>query len=211
MNSIQDKVVTRLQRLGRGKVVTPKDFLDLGSRDATDQALHRLVRSGTLVRVGRGLYHFPRVNGRLGITVPPDLDDMADALGRQVGSRVAPSGAVAANRLGLSTQIPAVPVYLTDGRSRKVRVGKLQIQLKHVAPKQLPPGSPVSTAVFQALQFLGRDAVDDHIVALLRDRLTPAQRHTLLRDARYASDWMATIARRIAASDQISDPGDPHG
>lgn len=211
MASVQDNVATRLKRLGRGAVVTPKDFLDLGTRDATDQAMHRLVRAGVLIRLGRGLYHFPRDNTRLGLTPPPDPDDIAAALGRQLGSRVAPSGALAANRLGLSTQVPTLLVYHTDGRSRALRVGKMQIRLKHVAPKELPAGSPVSAAVFQALRFIGRDAVDDGIVRTLRSRLTLAQRRTLVRDAKYAADWMMDVARRVAAKDDSGKGGDGNG
>jgi len=119
MSTIQDTILDRIRGQGRGKVFTPKDFLDLGSRDAADQSLSRLVRGGEVQRLGRGLYHYPRINERLGIPLGPDFDEIAEALARQTGSRVVPSGAVAANRLGLSTQVPAKPVYLTDGRTRR--------------------------------------------------------------------------------------------
>jgi hypothetical protein len=74
-------------------------------------------------------------------------DDIAAALGRQTGSRVAPSGALAANRLGLSTQVPARPVYLTDGRTRQVRAGDRIFVLKHVPPKNCPrAGAPARSS-----------------------------------------------------------------
>src|SRR3954467_8197709 len=122
MDTDHPDIRNRIKLAGPGKVFTPKDFLDLASRDATDQALSRLVRQGLLQRLGRGLYYSPRRNDALGVDVPPDLDEIADAVGRQTGSRLAPSGAVAANRLGLSTQLPAKPVYFSDGRTRQVRV-----------------------------------------------------------------------------------------
>jgi hypothetical protein len=203
MDSIQDKVFSRIQNWGRGTVFTPKDFLDLASRDATDQALHRLMQDGTVHRIARGLYHFPRTNDRLGIDVPPDLDDVAQALGRQTGSRVAPSGAVAANRLGLSTQVSAQPVYLSDGRTRSVAVGRYIVKLVHVSPKKLPPGDPTSAMVFQALYFLGKDSVDDRVVQTLRKHLSTKQRKTVLSDARYAPVWVAHIARKIATDTEI--------
>ena len=37
----------------------PVDFLDLGSRQAVDLALHRLVHKGTIRRLARGLYDYP--------------------------------------------------------------------------------------------------------------------------------------------------------
>lgn len=188
----------RIRLGGSGRVFTPKDFLDVASRDATDQALSRLVRQGVLQRLGRGLYYAPRRNDALGVEVPPDLDDVADALGRQTGSRVAPSGAVAANRLGLSTQVPAKLVYLSDGRSRTVRVGRYTLQIKHAPPKDLPVGHRRTTMVIQALRFLGKDAIDDQVITTIRSALTPEDRRQLLEDAKYATDWVSEAAKRIA-------------
>ncbi len=197
MNTIQDDILNRIREQGRGKVFTPKDFLDLGSRDSADQSLSRLVKGGEIQRLGRGLYHFPRMNERLGIPIGPDLDEVAEALARQTGSRVVPSGAVAANRLGLSTQVPAKPVYLTDGRTREVRIDGTVFQLRHAAPKEFPVGCRTSAMVFQALRHLGQAAVDNQVLAQLRRALSGAQLKELLRDARYTTDWMGAVVRQI--------------
>jgi hypothetical protein len=197
MSTIQNEIIDRIRGQGRGKVFTPKDFLDLGSRDAADQSLSRLVKGGEIQRLGRGLYHYPRVNERLGIPLGPDLDEIAEALARQTGSRVVPSGAVAANRLGLSTQVPAKPVYLTDGRTRQVRIGNTTFQLRHAAPKEFPVGCRTSAMVFQALRHLGQVAVDDQVVTQLRGALSAEQLQELLRDARYTTDWIATVVSQI--------------
>ena len=202
MNAIQDEILDRIRNQGRGKVFIPKDFLDLGSRAAADQSLSRLVKGGEIERLGRGLYHYPQMNERLGIPLTPDLDEIAAAVARQTGSRVVPSGAVAANRLGLSTQVPAKPVYLTDGRTRQVKVGETAIQLRHTAPKELPVGSRTSAMVFQALRYLGQAAVDDRVITQLRRSLTAEHRKELLKDARYTTDWIAAVVRRIAQDEE---------
>lgn len=201
MDTTKTRILARVRRTGAGAVVTPKDFLDLAGRDAVDQALTRLVRQGTLQRVGRGLYHLPRTNQRLGITVPPEPDLVAQALGRQTGSRVVSSPAAIANRLGLSTQVPAKHLYLTDGRSRSVRVGQQTFRLKHVAAKRLPDKDDVSSLAIQAIIAAGRSSIDDQTISTLRRRLSPAQRRDLLREARYADAWVADAARRIAGSE----------
>jgi RNA-binding protein YhbY len=199
--SIQDKIADRLRRQGRGKVFTPKDFLDLGGREAVDKALSRLAKIEIVQRLGRGLYCYPQVNKRLGIAVPPDVDEIADALARQTGSRIAPSGATAANRLGLSTQVPAKPVYLTDGRSRQVKVGNFVIVVKHVPPKELPIGNRTSATVMQALRHLGKDGVDASVLSKIRKTLTAKHRSRLLQDARYTTDWIADAVRKIAGKE----------
>ena len=199
MNTTQAKILKRIGRQygGPGAVVTAKDFLDLASRDAVDQALVRLTKRGDLNRVGRGLYHRPRMNQNLGIAVPPDADKVAVALGRQTGSRVVPSSAVAANRLGLSTQIPAKHVYFTDGKSRSVKVGSQTFRLKHVAPNKLPSNDSVVGRALQAIDALGPDP-DDQVIGVIQQMLSSKQRQRLLREARYSSEWVVEVARRIA-------------
>jgi hypothetical protein len=201
MRAVQGQILDRIHRAGRGKVFTSKDFLDLGSREAIDQALSRLARAKEIQRLGRGLYHYPQMNERLGIPLSPDADEIAEALARQTGSRIAPSGAVAANRLGLSTQVPAKPVYLTDGRSRQVRVGNLVLAIRHVPPKELPLGGRISALVFQAIRHLGRSDINSAAIARLRRSLSPEQKGDLLRDARYTTDWIADVVRQVAAEE----------
>ena len=110
-DTVENKVLSRIRRLGPGKVHTSKDFLSLGSRAAVDQVLSRLAARKTIKRLGRGLYSLPRINPTLGIEAAPEVEEVARTLARKTGSRVIASGAVAANRLGLSTQVPAKPVY----------------------------------------------------------------------------------------------------
>ena len=138
------------------------------------------------------------MNERLGIPIGPDPDEIAAALGRQTGRRVLPSGAAAANRLGLSTQVPAKPVYLTDGRTRQVRIGGMVFQIRHAAPKELSAASRTSAMVFQALRHLGQAAVDEQVIARLRRVLSADQRQELLRDSRYTTDWITVIVRQVA-------------
>lgn len=202
--TIQDKITDRLRRRGRGNVFTPKDFLDIGSRMAVDQGLSRMAKAGIVERLGRGLYCFPKINKRLGIAVPPDVDDIADALARQTGSRIAPSGATAANQLGLTTQVPAKPTYLTDGRSRQVKVRDFVIVLKHVAPKELPVGNRTSATVLQALRHLGKDSVDARVLSTIRKAITSKHRSRLLQDARYTTDWIADAVRKIVGGPDVA-------
>lgn len=99
---IADKVMKRTRARERGTwVYTPKDFLDLGSRAAIDQALSRLTKSGDLRRVGRGLYDLPRTSGVLHRPAPVDRDSVVAALTRCDGVRIMPDGIAAANRLDL--------------------------------------------------------------------------------------------------------------
>jgi len=202
MSTIQDDILDRIRTHGRGKVFIPKDFLDLGSRYAADQSLSRLVKSGDIQRLGRGLYHYPQRRERPRRLTAPDLDEVASALARRTGSRVVPSGAMAAHRLGLSKQVPARSVYLTDGRTRLVRIGKTLIEIRHGAPKELPVMSQTAAMVFQALRFIGRDAVDDAVISKVRKALSLEQRRELLREVNYTTDWIAAAVRLVSREEE---------
>ena len=117
--SVYEKLRQQMEKRGYGAVFVTCEFLELGSRAAVDEALSRLAREGVIRRLGRGLYDYPRLHPVLG-PAPADPDQIAAALTRKTGSRLQIAGARAANALGLSTQIAARPVYLTDGRRRTV-------------------------------------------------------------------------------------------
>lgn len=128
----------------------------------------------------------------------PSPDAVARALAGRDAFRLQPSGAYAANLLGLSTQIPMKIVYLTDGRSRTVQIGKKQIILKRTTPRNMATAGRISGLVIQALRHLGRQHVDDDVIAQLDRRLDADARKQLLKDIRYAPIWIADIMRRLA-------------
>ncbi|MCX6348130.1 MAG: DUF6088 family protein, partial [Candidatus Aureabacteria bacterium] len=132
---VVDKIVAKIRGFGRGGVFTSADLRGLGSRPASDKALSRLVRQGVIRRLASGLYHYPRINPKLGGIVNPIPDAVARAIARKTDSHIIPSGAVAANVLGLSTQVPAKAIYLTDGPPRKVRYGSQTIIFRYAAPR----------------------------------------------------------------------------
>ena len=199
--SIQNKIINRIRGKGRGSVFTPKDFLDLGSRAAIDQSLSRLTKQSTIRRIGRGVYDFPRTHPQLG-QLAPRPDDVAKAVSGS--AKIQGSGAKAANDLGLTTQVPAQPVYVTDGPSRNFRLysGKQVIRLRHAgARNRVAMGSP-SGKVLQALRHLGKRRVDSSVTTHLRHRLPPDVKQDLKRKSdrdRWVVDWMRPVIDQITA------------
>lgn len=197
MDDLKTKILSRVRGKGRGKVHVSKDFLDLGSRAAVDQALSRLVKAGQIRRLGRGLFDFPRINPRLGGELSPAPELVAEAVARKRGGRITPSGAYAANALGLSTQVPVKVVYVTDSSGGNVKVGKQTIAFKQVSSKRVAAKHKVSSTVFQALQHLGRDGVDDGVIKQLRANLSVRDKKILLKESRYAVGWISDFVKQI--------------
>jgi len=189
--------IAKARNANPARVHTPFDFLDLGSPHSVGMALMRLVRSGALRRLARGLYDVPRQHPLLG-ELQPTADEIAQALSRRDGAFVQPAQAVAANLLNLSEQVPARAVYETDGPSRTVKVGPLTIQLKHRPPRQVRSASPMSNLVFAALRSVGKANVNEARVAHLRETLSAKDRAALLKDLPLAPAWMHPHLRFIA-------------
>jgi len=194
--SVDSQLLGRILSQGRGWVFTPADFLDLGSRTAVGLALMRHVRAGTIRRLARGLYDYPARHPRLG-TIPAAADSIANALKGRDDFRLQASGAHAANALGLSTQVPVRSVFLTDSRSRKVKLGKREIVLKNTSTRQMATAGRISGTVIQALRWIGQRHVDDRMIARLRRQLSDGDKQQLLKDLRYAPAWIAEIMRKI--------------
>lgn len=196
MQSIDSKIISRIYGRGRGCVFTPKDFLDLGSRKAIDLALHRLVNKGTIRRLARGLYDYPRIDSELG-PISPTIDAVAKALKGRDNIRLQPAGGYAANLLGLSEQVPTKVVFLTDGPARKVQIGKQVITLKHTTPRSMATAGRVSGLVIQALRYIGKNNVNDSILKRLQKNISDEDKEKLLQDVRYAPTWIAADIKRI--------------
>ena len=197
MQSIDSKVLSRIYGSGRGVVFTPGRFLDIGSRDAVDKVLSRLVQKGVIRRLARGLYDYPEHHTIMGI-LAPNPDAIAQALAGRQGIRLQPSGAYAANRLGLSTQVPARIVYLTDGPSRTVRVGNQEIRLQRTTPRSMGPAGRTSGLVIQALRHLGQKHVDDVVIQTLQNKLSDQDKKRLMKDIAYAPAWVGKHLRKIS-------------
>ena len=198
--SIDSRILNRIHGRGRGSVFVPGDFLDLGSREAVDLALHRFARKGTIRRLARGVYDFPKAHPVLGL-LSPSADDVARALAGRDRTRLQPAGAYAANILGLSEQVPAKAVFLTDGPSRTVKIGPMTIQLRRTTPRNMEAAGRLSGLLMQALRELG----EEHVTPARREHLKltlPAdKRRELVKDLRLAPAWMHAIFRELAEED----------
>ncbi len=188
MQRLAVRILEHVAGFPEGIPVSAKGLLHLGSRAAVDQTLSRLVRRGQLIRAGRGLY-VRLVETRFGKR-PPSVERMVQAVAGSRGEIIASHGAAAANALGLTTQVPVRAVYLTSGRSRRLKLGKQTIELRHAPGWQLAmAGRPAGEAI-RALAWLGKTQAGEALHTL-QQRL-PASTLEEIADARpRLPTWLA--------------------
>lgn len=188
MSNVAQRVLKHAASLPEGASVSAKTLLHLGTRAAIDQALSRLARSGTLLRAGRGIYVLP-INGKFG-SRSPELAKVAHEWVRQRGETIAASGAEAANALGLTTQVPVRRVFLTSGRSRRLKLGSQTVELRHAPPWQLLfPGQAAGDAI-RSLAWVGR-AGSGVALDKIKKKLSPSERKAIASARVLLPTWLA--------------------
>ena len=195
--SVDTKVLARVTRFGPGAVVVPSTFIGLGSRAAVDLALHRLTKKGRLRRLARGIYDNPVAHPDLG-WLWPSAEAIARAIAGRDNIRLQPAGAYAANLLGLTEQVPAKVVFLTDGPTRIVRIGTMVIQIRRTTPRNMAAAGRLSGQVIQAFRHLGKANVTPKRISRLKRTLPATERRALVRDIKLAPSWMHPMLRELA-------------
>ncbi len=196
-NSVEAQIARRVQHSAHGSVFTPDTFALLGSRDAIDKALQRLVARAELRRLSRGLYDKPHHDELLGVLWPA-VDEVIKAIVGKDMLRTQPAGVYAANMLGLSEQVPAKVVLLTDGISRTVKAGPMQISFKRTTPRQMAAAGRLSGLLIQSFKSLGAPNITQTRIERLRQNIPAAERAKVLQDLAVAPAWMRPFLREVA-------------
>ncbi len=178
-------------------MVVPNQFLDIGTRTAVGTALHRLAKQGVIRRLARGVFDYPRSHPVLG-PLWPSAETVAQAIVSRDSSKLQATGAYAANLLGLSEQVPAKVVFLTNGPSRTVEIGPTVIQLRHTTPRNMEAAGTIAGLVIQAFRHLGKEHVTPERIAHLKQTIPPSARSELTKHLKSAPAWMHSILRELA-------------
>jgi hypothetical protein len=195
--NLAKQILTYGAMLPEGTPLTAKSLLHLGTRAATDQALSRLTRQGKLMRAGRGMYVRP-IESRFG-TRAPSPEKVITETAKLRGETVAPHGAAAANRLGLTRQVPMRTIYLTSGPSRRLNLGAQSIELEHAPRWQLTNAGRPSGEVVRALAWAGRPQAQEFL-ARIKQKLPEEVRKELIAYRGALPEWLArTISAELAA------------
>lgn len=197
MPSEAKEVAARIAAAGPGRAFTAADFSDVTSARNAGNVLGRMYARGELARAVRGVYYVPERSELLDAEIPASADEVVRAVARANKWVVAPAGDAALNALGLDTQVPARPVYVSSGPYRTYSYGPYQIELRHRANRDLLDLSPVTRTVIQALKALGKDGVDEAAVRRISSNLSEEEVDTLLDEAVGLTSWVTEAVKSI--------------
>lgn len=187
----------------QGEPFALAELLSIASRANLDQVCRRLVLAGKLQRVARGIYVRPKQSRFVG-PVAPSLEAVVVAQARQRKEHIQVDGAEACRRLGLSLQVPVRPVFLTTGRSRRLRVGSTEVTLRRASRRKLAlAGRPAGDALV-ALYSLGASGVTPEVLRHIEARLGPQEFQALAQELSSMPAWMAECLRLHGAEGAVA-------
>ena len=192
-----EQILSRIESMEKGEVFIISDFSDLAGEATVRKALSRLEEDGKIRRIMRGVYENPKFNDFLGEYVKPHPDKIAKALARNYGWTIVPCGDAALNMLGLSTQVPAVWLYVSDGNYREYTCGNFVIQFKRTTNKEISKISFKTALVIQAIRALGKDKITGNVIEKIRSLTTDEEKEQMFVEAKYATAWIYDVIKEI--------------
>lgn len=197
MQSIENKILSKVYGHTKGWSFTANDFSRDFKRDNVDKALSTLLKKDKIRRACRGVYYFPKYSELLKQELGPDIDQVAQAIARKFNWRIQASGDAALNLLGLSTQVPGRYTYLSDGPDRSYQIGKTTLSFKKSALKNIGFKHRESGLIVHALKALGKERLDNKIIDKIKGQLDSNKCNKIMEDTKTVTSWIYEIIRKI--------------
>lgn len=198
-SGIYTEIKKRIELDEPGTVFLTSDFTDIATTTTVRKCLGRQVEEKNIRRIIAGVYEKPVYSELLKEYIPANPDAVAYAIARSFHWTIAPCGDVALNKLGLSTQVPVVWSYISDGPYRKFSWDNITLSFKHRANREISFMSETTALVVEALKTLGKERIDDDIIVSLRNRLPEEAKKKMLKEATGVSEWIYTVIRKVCA------------
>ncbi|UWD35043.1 DUF6088 family protein [Mycoplasma cottewii] len=193
ISQIQD----RINDLKNGKVFISDDFLDIASSETVRRTLNKLAKEQKIRRVMNGFYYSPRYSELIKEYEQVRIEELAKAIARKNNWDIAPFGLACLNILGLSTQVPVKVIYVSSGKSKIYKVGKMLLEFRKVSSREISNMSLKTRIVIQAIKEIGNENMTDNYIDRIRKELTESEKQNLLVEAKNTTKWIYEHIKEI--------------
>ena len=118
---ISEDIMNRIESVGRGNYFTADDFADIASPDTIRQNLSRLAKTGFLVRVANGFFHYPETLPESDIRKPVQPGTYMYEYAKKYKFDVVEIDTRIFDSLRAKNPYEGETVFLTNGKSRVIR------------------------------------------------------------------------------------------
>lgn len=197
--SKKEQILTTIRKNRQGWAFSAADLAQDFSRAEIDLSLKHLSESGDIRRVIRGIYDLPMYSSILGRHTAPDIHQVARALARKFNWAINPDGDTALNYLGLSTQMVAKTIYLSDGPSKTYQIGNTTLEFKHISKKEMTQNSDNTTLVIQAIRAMGEKQMTPDFIKQLSGKFSANEWAKIASESNHTTNWIYDIIKQAKA------------
>ncbi|RLA82251.1 MAG: hypothetical protein DRG78_07740 [Epsilonproteobacteria bacterium] len=185
-----------------GYTFSSNDFIDKFTQNSIDKALSLLTKKGKIRRIARGIYDYPRYSEFLEQYLSPDIEQVARAYARKSNWIIEVSGDTALNILGISTQVVAKYIYLSNGASKNYKImDNINLEFKKSSLKNIGFKYKESSLIVQALKALGKEHITDIVIKKIRKKIDEKMYFKILNDTKISTVWIYEIIKKICTKE----------
>ncbi len=175
----------------KSTIYSAMSFNFLNNNDAVRKALSRMTKEGKLIRVTRGLYKPFEYSELIRETVATNPNEVAKAFAKSYGWTIAPYEDTALNLLGLSTQVPNVYRFISDGPYKKLLLfDGTVIEFKHKTIREISGLSYKTALLVEALKARGKNNITDNDRSIIRHKISKTDLENIKQEASKIRNWI---------------------
>lgn len=200
MESIANQIEKRIESKERGVFIFSSDFVDIATPENVTKVLQRMMKAGKIIRVCQGVYYYPRIDTKYGLgVIKPTTTEIALAIAKRDGVDIFPTGSYALHALGLSTQVPANAVFITNGSPRKINIGrKKDILFKHSDnAHNFEYKSKEMQLVVAALKEIGKGLATEEELTIIKEIVDRVPKNQFKHDLALAPNWIIKLIKTL--------------
>jgi hypothetical protein len=194
-DKIVDIIREYIDRAENGTLFFNNSFPDYDD-EYVGKVLSDLVKQEVIHRLSRGVY-LKAAKTKFGL-VYPTTEEIAKAIAERDNAEVLPTGSAALNILGLSTQLPMNPVFLTSGSARKIKCGNKIITFKRGVPKNFAVKGQMMRLLVQAMKAIGERNITKEELGVIGSLLQKyPEEDTIKHDLTVMPQWIKNTIQQI--------------
>lgn len=194
---ISKEVELRIDNYKDGTIFILNDFIDLTNYENIKKIIQRLIAKGSIIKLLDGIYMKPKYSTLLNEYLPCNIFDLSECIARKFGWDIVPTGEVAINYFGLSTQLPQTYTYSSTGPYKKYSIDGKIINFKHSSTKKMFNMSKMVQYLIQAINYYGKENFDDKSKRILASNVSNEIIDDALIQAKSVDNWIYELIKEL--------------
>ena len=191
------KCIDRVESTEQDAVFVASDFYDITEPGNVSVYLRRIVNSGRLRRISRGMYVKPENNS-------PSADIIARAIARNYSWNIVPCGDTALYESGITKKKPKIWTYVSEGMYKTYNISGVEIKFYHTDKQnEIANVSELTALYIQVLRAYGKRKLSKNIITTLAENVYMKEKRRMIYETPRITAWVRKGLIRIAEATNL--------